>query len=202
MTEKQLKINIAKNISDLRKKNNMTQAELAKALNYSDKSVSKWERSEGLPDVLVLCKIAETFGVTVNDIVESGEIKSKSEKRKPSSVTKIVVPLLSASLVFLVAAIAFFVLRILFPQFTNSWLAFVWAVPIACLPLVVFSAIWWKNLHRFVCISALIWAIAISVSVSFQIDGITYIFIISAILQILTILWFIMRHFQSKNKHR
>lgn len=44
MTEEQIKANIAINITEFRKKNGMTQAELAESLNYSDKSVSKWER--------------------------------------------------------------------------------------------------------------------------------------------------------------
>ncbi len=202
VTEEQLKINIAKNISDLRKKNKITQAELADALNYSDKSVSKWERGEGIPDVLVLCKIAEIFGVTVNDIIEDGEIRGENKKHTPSAATKIVVPMLSAGLAFLIAAIAFFILKVLFPQFTNSWLAFVWAVPVSCIPLIVFSAIWWKRPQKFVCISALIWSFAISVSASFRVAGVSCIFIISAILQILTILWFIMRYYQSKNIDR
>ncbi len=43
----------AENISKLRVANDMTQAELAKKLNYSDKAISKWERGESLPDVVV-----------------------------------------------------------------------------------------------------------------------------------------------------
>ena len=39
-----LKVIIAANITQLRKENNLTQAELAEKLNYSDKAVSKWER--------------------------------------------------------------------------------------------------------------------------------------------------------------
>ena len=52
---------IAGNIAQLRKANGMTQAGLAEQLGYSDKSVSKWERAEGVPDVLCLKKIADLF---------------------------------------------------------------------------------------------------------------------------------------------
>ena len=69
MTEEQLRANIAKNITELRKASNITQADLAEKLNYSDKSISKWERGDGVPDVIVLNKIAELFGVTLNDLV-------------------------------------------------------------------------------------------------------------------------------------
>ncbi len=59
MTEERLKKNIAKNLSSLRKSAGLTQAELGEKLTYSDKSISKWERGDGLPDLLVLDKLAE-----------------------------------------------------------------------------------------------------------------------------------------------
>ena len=40
---------IAKNLSELRRKNKLTQLEVAEKLNYSDKAVSKWEQGESLP---------------------------------------------------------------------------------------------------------------------------------------------------------
>ena len=57
---------VAQNLSALRTKSGMTQSELAEKLNYSDKSVSKWERAEGIPDILVMKNIADIFGVTVD----------------------------------------------------------------------------------------------------------------------------------------
>ena len=48
-----LKLIIAKNITELRRSRNITQGTLAEALNYSDKAISKWERGESLPDILV-----------------------------------------------------------------------------------------------------------------------------------------------------
>ena len=49
---------VSKNLSDLRKRNGLTQAELAEKLNYSDKAVSKWEKGESLPGVEVLYKLS------------------------------------------------------------------------------------------------------------------------------------------------
>ena len=51
---KDLKETVAEKLVFLRRENKLTQAELAEKLNYSDKSVSKWERGEALPDVEVL----------------------------------------------------------------------------------------------------------------------------------------------------
>ena len=60
---------IGKNITRLRKLANMTQLELAEKLNYSDKSISKWEQGNGIPDVRILIQLAELFGVTLDDLV-------------------------------------------------------------------------------------------------------------------------------------
>ncbi|MGI5919483.1 MAG: helix-turn-helix domain-containing protein, partial [Christensenellales bacterium] len=56
---------IARNIAELRKSASWTQAELAQKLNYSDKTVSKWERAESTPDVDVLKNMADLFQVPV-----------------------------------------------------------------------------------------------------------------------------------------
>ena len=61
-----LKLIVAKNITELRKQHGMTQLQLAEKLNYSDKAVSKWERGESVPDVAVLVEIAELFSVRLD----------------------------------------------------------------------------------------------------------------------------------------
>ena len=60
---------IGKNIMRLRKMANLTQSELAEKLNYSDKSVSKWEQGNGIPDVRILLRLSELFGVTLDELV-------------------------------------------------------------------------------------------------------------------------------------
>lgn len=60
---------VAKNITDLRILNNMTQIELGAKLNYSDKTISKWERDESTPDIAVLVQIATLFGVSLDYLV-------------------------------------------------------------------------------------------------------------------------------------
>ena len=60
---------IAENLIYYRKKAQLTQSELASKLNYSDKSISKWERAEGVPDIHILVQLAKLYGLTVNDFV-------------------------------------------------------------------------------------------------------------------------------------
>ena len=67
----ELKLICASNLIRLRTAAGLTQAELGAKLNYSDKSVSKWERGEAIPDAWVLTRLAEIFGVTVDYILSS-----------------------------------------------------------------------------------------------------------------------------------
>ena len=57
---------IGDRIAGLRKKNNMTQASLAKKLNISDKTVSKWENGQGFPDITAFPLLSSLFGVSVD----------------------------------------------------------------------------------------------------------------------------------------
>ena len=62
----ELKLIFASNLIRLRTAAGMTQAELGEQLNYSDKSISKWERGEAIPDAAVLKRMSEIFGVAVD----------------------------------------------------------------------------------------------------------------------------------------
>ena len=48
---KMSQVNLATQIKDLRKKHNLTQQQLADLLSVSNKSISKWEKDEGIPDL-------------------------------------------------------------------------------------------------------------------------------------------------------
>ena len=62
-------VTFGNNIAALRKKNGMTQAALAELLGVSDKSISKWERGSGCPDITVLPKLAGIFGVSLDRLI-------------------------------------------------------------------------------------------------------------------------------------
>ena len=71
MQLEELKLITASNLINLRTKAGYTQAELGAKLNYSDKTISKWERAEAIPDAFVLKQLAEIFGVTVDNLLTS-----------------------------------------------------------------------------------------------------------------------------------
>ena len=60
---------IGRFIAALRKASGMTQRDLAERLGVSDKSVSRWERDEGAPDLSILPVLAEIFGVTCDELL-------------------------------------------------------------------------------------------------------------------------------------
>ena len=58
-------------IASIRKEKGMTQAELASKLFLSDKTISKWERGAGLPDIGNLEALADALGVTLVELMQS-----------------------------------------------------------------------------------------------------------------------------------
>ena len=66
-------------IAALRRASGMTQKELAEKLNVSDKSVSRWEREDGAPDLSLIPVIAEIFGVSCDELLR-GERRSAGER--------------------------------------------------------------------------------------------------------------------------
>lgn len=61
---------LGKAIAMMRKEKNMTQAELAEKMGVTDKAVSKWERDLSCPDVATLPRLAELFGITVDELMQ------------------------------------------------------------------------------------------------------------------------------------
>ena len=66
-------IKIGKFISECRKKNNLTQFQLAEKLNITDRAVSKWERGKAMPDSSIMLDLCKLLGISVNDLL-SGEV--------------------------------------------------------------------------------------------------------------------------------
>lgn len=69
---------IGKFISKLRKEKDMTQASLGEALGVSNRTISKWENGDGMPDVALLKELAEALGVSVDELL-SAEKKEIAE---------------------------------------------------------------------------------------------------------------------------
>ena len=68
-------------VAEMRKQNNMTQADLAEKIHVTDKAVSRWERGLGFPDINTIEPLAEALGLTMHELM-------KQEKNMAETVTK------------------------------------------------------------------------------------------------------------------
>ena len=190
-----LKHIIAKNIASLRREREMTQFELAEKLNYSDKAISKWERGESVPDIVVLKQIADLFGVTVDWLLEEEHTKPKrsTEFLKNRFKNRSIITCISIVLVWLIAATTF-VIADTFRGYgiSHYWLSFLFAVPITCIVWLVFNTLWFNKRLNFFIISLLMWSILTCIYVPLLILGSTnirFIWVLGAIGQIIIFLW-------------
>ncbi len=194
---------IADNLIRFRKAAGYTQAELAEKINYSDKSVSKWESGNGIPDVYTLMQLAELYGVTLDDFVGTG---TQIKPEKKATKMRVFIMLLSSGLVWLVATCFFVMMKLLLPG--GEWrIGFVYAVMANAIVLIVFSGIWHYRLLNFISVSVLIWAsiaclyITLCTVLAFQgrdLDGLKLLFTIGAPLQILEVFWVFFRSLLQK----
>ena len=60
---------MGKRIAQLRKARNLTQQQLADQLNVTNRAISRWERGEGYPEITLLPKLADSLGVTTDEIL-------------------------------------------------------------------------------------------------------------------------------------
>ena len=63
-------------IKELREKKHLTQAELAKRLCVSDKTISKWETGKGYPDISLLESIAKVFEISVTELISGNAVSN------------------------------------------------------------------------------------------------------------------------------
>lgn len=93
-------MNIGNNIAVLRKKKGITQEELANELGVSAQAVSKWENNSSCPDVSLLTKIADYFGVSVDALLRTQEddiadlAEEKEDNVKPDDKKNIVIKIM------------------------------------------------------------------------------------------------------------
>lgn len=80
-------------ISSLRKENGLTQFELAEKMGVTDKAVSKWERDLSYPDVNSIPKLAEVFGVSVDELMQS---RTESQHEEKKDITPLIHIILKA----------------------------------------------------------------------------------------------------------
>ena len=162
---------IASNIMCLRKNFGMTQQELALRLNYTDKAISKWERGESVPDIMILKQIADMFGVTVDYLLkEEHEAiqtpidhsdEAEDAQNKHTVRTRGFVTGMSILLVWLAAVMMFIVFDTMSANPLFHWFVFACAVCASLILWLVMNSIWFNRRRNYLIISLLMWSVLI-----------------------------------------
>ena len=155
-------------IAQLRKEQNMTQADLARKLQVTDKAVSKWERGIGLPDINSIEPLAEALGVTVLEIMRSEKIPV--EDVTPESASAMIADAFDLAKaqrkqerksLITIAVGVFIAIALLFLADTMGWMGFAFVLlPFLCfaisLCLIIYGIIRHRNQNS--CAQTFIWA--------------------------------------------
>ena len=208
----QINEKIAKNLVHYRKTAGLTQAELAEKINYSDKSVSKWESGGGVPDIYILLQLAKLYKISVSELI------GEEPPKKPQTVVStrksdglhVLIMLLSSGIVWLVATFAFVLLQFINPAWAG-WLVFLYAVPVNCILLIVYAGVWKYRLVNFGAVSLLVWSALVDLFLSLRLlvaggenhAALWCLFLLGVPLQVLEILWVFFRSLlmpKKKNK--
>lgn len=75
-------IKIGRFIAECRKKNHLTQAQLAEKLNITDRAISKWENGKSMPDTSIMLELCNVLKITVNDLLHGEVIVMENYKEK------------------------------------------------------------------------------------------------------------------------
>lgn len=185
-TQEQIRATIAANITRYRKIEKMTQAELAARINYSDKSVSKWERGEGVPDIYVLTQLAEIFKISVDDLLAENVRKSASSQ---NFAYQQLLALFATAVVWLIAVLAFVIVQLTDAPFESmAYLSFIYAIPVTAFVLYCFSILWHNALMHGITTSVFVWGLILSLFLSFNIEKAWLIFLVGIPVQLMAIL--------------
>ncbi len=190
-----IKLIIAKNIYDLRIARGMTQLELAEKLHYSDKSISKWEKGESLPEISTLVAVAQIFDITLDYLIKDHSEEEMPVETKVQKNIKIqnraLISGMGVFAVWLIATLVFFFIDAFTNTLQYSFLPFVFAVPVTLIVWLIFNSIWFNHRRNFLIISLLMWVSLTVLFVTFYIFGITLpkIFLLGIPGQIIIALW-------------
>lgn len=163
---KDIKGIIAKNLTELRKANGLTQAQLAEQINYSDKAVSKWERGESSIDIETLFQLAELFHVDIDYFFQ----ENASENIEHYSTAKVFIMRKVGILILALMAILFVAVAVYVACWLNNmsfakdaWVVFSYAATIGCFVSWAYCRHNKFKIAALVLISCTVWAFLASI---------------------------------------
>lgn len=183
---------IAKNITYLRKKNKLTQSELADKLFYSNKAISKWERGDSLPDAEMLKKIADYFEVSISYLFEDHNFKDEDEKvfdaeiKKKEKWIKIIFVLIIFITIILVIESSLLSIASIYDSF-EKYAALLFIIPGIVLTIFIINLILGRSKYNRGLIVLFIWSLSFSIYFYFRKFSPVFVFIIAFLCSLLVV---------------
>lgn len=156
-----LKLIFAANLIRLRQEAGMTQAGLAEKINYSDKSVSKWERGEAIPDAYVLKALSDLFHVSIDDLLTEHDKwnKAGTDLSRKVSYSQMFVILCSVAGITTLCLLEFIIVWAIVDRL--HWLVLYAALPLSLIDLLVMNSVWYKGKNNMYIVMALLLSVII-----------------------------------------
>lgn len=181
------------NLIALRRARGLTQIELGERVNYSDKTISKWENADSCPGIEAIYRLAAFYGVRVDDLLREDFVpdapRSPEDERqeKQRRYSKLVIALLAVMAVWAVATVLF--VAGLLNASAAPWLSFIDAVPCSAITLLVFNTLWGNRRMNYLIISVLLWTMLCAVYLHVMLYQLWAIFLLGIPVQIAIVLW-------------
>ncbi|NCA95355.1 MAG: XRE family transcriptional regulator [Methanomicrobia archaeon] len=188
---------IANNLVYLRRKNNLTQQELATKINYSDNAISRWERGEVIPTIETIEIVADFYGVTPNNIIDESFASHDQIVATDIVFKRLFIALFSISIVWGIAIVSYIYVDMfketLGANAAHAWLIFVASVPVSCLLGYYFNRLWGTKLINLIIWSVFVWTsltTAYLFLMLFSNQNFWLIFVLGAPAQLAMTLWY------------
>ena len=193
-------LHLSENLKKYRMMKNLTQEDVAEYLRITPQSVSKWERGESVPDIVVLKAVSDIFGVTVDYLITDGH--DATETVVDESVPKYardakkhrmhrVITGMSVLLVWVIATILFIIFDASWHNSVANYLIIAYAVVASMLVWLVFNSIWHNRRRNYLIISGLMWSVLLAVHTSILVGGFNLwqMYLLGIPGQIIIVLW-------------
>ncbi|MBQ1256485.1 MAG: helix-turn-helix transcriptional regulator [Clostridia bacterium] len=179
---------LAANLARLRREKGLTQAELGEKLNYSDKSVSKWERGEGVPDLQVMVALSELYGVSIDEMTGRRMSAETTGVTRANAADRTFLMIVTQSIIWLLAIILFSVFLLFAGDMPKKWLVFIYAIPVSCLCTGMYFTAWKLYAWAYGAFSCVMWLACVASQLTLGARFAPMIYILGAILQLISVI--------------
>jgi transcriptional regulator with XRE-family HTH domain len=182
------------NLMALRKERGLTQIELGEQVNYSDKTISKWENGDSCPNIEAVYRLAAFYGVSIDALLredfsaEEPVVPTPVHEKPKPRYNRSVIGMLAIMVVWAVASLLFTIFRMT-PIGVMAWTVFPWAVPASLIVALIFNSLWGNRRKNYLIISLFVWSLLASLVFTVVFPLLWPLLLLGVPAQIAIILW-------------